>query len=141
MNFKIQVTTARGVDWDFCKPLILNLEKFVNTKLKKQTFGSSIETFHYGFEIYPYESDLKMWFDKTKSIRKYSPKNKYLLSVGQIDWNIFKNLNDKERFNIVAQSILDSIDRLDSLKKKPKEFNILEFRDEINNILKEYNKE
>jgi hypothetical protein len=138
MRFNFQITSTNEVDSEQWRSLVLDLEKFINSKLAKTSFGSSVDKFHYGFEIFSFTGEFDGWFQQTQNIRRYSWQNKYLLSVGQIDWDKYKNCDKKDQFNMISQSVIESIKKLQLLKKKPKDFDLEAFENSIVNILKEY---
>lgn len=140
MKFSFQITSTKEVDSSQWRSLVLDLEKFINSQLIKKSFGASVDKFYYGFEIFSFSGKFIGWFHKTQNIRRYSWQNKYLLSVGQIDWEKYKSVDQKSQFNMISLSIIDSIEKLQLLKKKPKDFDIIKFKIEIMDILYEYKK-
>lgn len=141
MKFNFARTETAETSDDLKKLNINTLEDFLNKHLEKISFGTSIETYNYGFELFEFGGQFSDWFSKTKDILKYSHKNKYLVSVGQIDWKKYKKLNEYEQFLTVKKSILESINNLKNLKKKPKDFNFIDFKNKVEDILLVYDKE
>lgn len=138
MKFTFVITTTAEVDEKDYKLDVKKLEEYINEKLFSQSFGTSVEKYHYGFELFSFNGKFVGWFQKNHNLVRYSWKNKYLLSVGQIDWNKYKIANKKNQFKMISQSILESIKNLQLLKKKPKDFHFPEFETCIANILREF---
>ena len=54
------------------------------------------------------------------------------------DWNVFINLNEKEIFEIIKTEFLKSVDRIENMKRKPKNFDYLLFRKDLEEVLNNY---
>jgi hypothetical protein len=96
-------------------------EDFCAAHLSKTNFGTSIETFYFGLEM----AELREWgelFTSTSQFSSYRPRNKALVSVGQIEWNEVKHLSLHEQVAALWGSLLSSIDRIETMKRKPKDF-------------------
>jgi len=109
--------------------------------LLNKSFGMSIDTYHYGYELFSFNGQFKDWFKQTKDTIKYSWKNKYLLSVGQLDWDEYQKYDEKKQSQELKRNILEAIQNLNKLSKKPKDFSINNFKLCIKDILEQYGKE
>lgn len=110
------------------------MENYVSNALKDETFGESVSTFYFGFEL----ADTKKWgkfFEETKCYISYRPKMKGLVSVGQLEWLEVKDLPWIEQFRVLQSSILESIMRTKEMKRKPKHFDYADFASKVNCIL------
>ncbi|MEO3714990.1 hypothetical protein [Roseateles flavus] len=85
------------------------------------SFGASIDTFFFGLEI----AELDGWgdtFTATRTYTSYRPKMRALVSVGQIEWAEVKHLPCAEQVAALWAALLSSIERVASMKRRPKDF-------------------
>jgi len=100
-----------------------------------------VDLFYFGFELFSYSGEFRKWFITTRNIRRYSPKNRYLLSVAQFDWDRFAVLDEKGQFIALKTGIVGAIDSLSHLKRKPRDFSIVDFKTSITEIMEQYERE
>lgn len=152
MQLKIKVTCGGEVNWEgasqtglvyYGGPLpetgswklsIAKIEDYFNSALKTFTFGESIETFVFGFEI----GDLEGWGDFFTSMSRYTsyrPKMRLVISVGQLNWPDVKDLRAKDQFQSFAEALLDAIGRVADMKRKPRSFDSASFSVEVARLL------
>ena len=103
--------------------------------MTKLSYGESINTFIWGFEICDFK-EFKEVFELITGYISYRPKNKILLTVGQLDWHKIKHLKPIEQFNEVILELSNSIRRIKNAKRKPKYFNLNLFETDFDEILK-----
>ncbi len=115
-----------------------DIQDYINNKLSGKTFGKSIRQFDLGYEIFDFKGDFKDFRKDTKDYKRYGTKYKNLLVVKQFDYRKMKGLTENQQFDILKTAILEAIKDVDSLKKKPKDFNREEFYKEMSKILDEY---
>jgi hypothetical protein len=135
MEFKFVISTTWEVkDKDILYDLI-EIQKYINNRLVGKTFGVSVDKFLFGYEIADSEGELPHR-SETANLRRYG--KKYLLIVKQFDYRQLINRSGKEQFNYLKVKILESIDDVEKLNKKPKLFDKEEFRNTLNEILSDY---
>jgi hypothetical protein len=101
-------------------------EDLCAARLSKLDFGASIETFYFGLEM----AELQQWGDVFASPGRYSSYRstmKALVSVGQIEWNDVKDISLHEQVAVLWGTLLSSIDRVKTMKRKPKELDAAAF--------------
>ncbi len=92
---KIIIEQTKGVevyDEGGWKVNLVALENFLNAALADKSFGESVTTFYYGFELFDFEGQFKEWFEKLKDYASYRPKRKGLIVNDQIDFRKTKAL-------------------------------------------------
>lgn len=113
---------------------MMRLEDYLAKEIADASFGESIETFVFGFEI----GDLEGWgrfFTAMSNYTSYRPKNKLLISVGQINWPDAKDLDEQAQFNCVADALLMAVSRISRMKRKPRNFDSDLFHTRLRSIL------
>jgi hypothetical protein len=140
MKFEIKITSPHYVKF---KSLIdsgwitneknglwlIDLIKFqddINNSISNISFGESILTHYWGFEIGSLVKD-SIIFSKTNKFISYRPKMRAIVTVSQFEWDEVKFLSKESQFDLVCKSLLISLDNLFKLKKKPSRFNINEY--------------
>lgn len=136
-KFYFDVTTTSEVkDRDIHYDLI-KISDYLNNQLSGKTFGKSVQEFVLGYEISDFQGYMKPSIH-TANVRIYGAKNKYLLIVKQFDYQKLKNKTHLEQFNILKGKILEAIDDVDKLNRKPKDFDKQLFHGTIEQILTDY---
>lgn len=113
---------------------IPKFEDIVSAELRGHSFGSSVEEFVFGFEIAELD-EWGQWFKKTRSYMSYRPKHRQLVSVGQLEWSEVKNLPAEEQFAQLGAALVLSIDRIGTLKRRPKDFDYASFAGSVRGAL------
>ena len=75
-------------------------------------------------------AELQQWGEVFASPGRYSSYRstmKALVSVGQIEWNDVKDISLHERVAVLWGALLSSIDRVKTMKRKPKELDAAAF--------------
>jgi hypothetical protein len=118
--------------WKLSMPKIAD---YFCDELRAFSFGQSLDTFVLGFEI----ATLEQWgkfFKSTAEYTSYRPKMRLLLSVGQLNWPDVKDISAEEQFFKFSETLLDAIQRVNTMKRKPKSFDLECFSDTIAQLLK-----
>lgn len=105
---------------------ISQFQDFMAEELKELSFGVSVEEFLFGFEI----AELRewgQWFIATREYTSYRPKSKQFVSVGQLEWKDVKELSAEEQLLQLGAALVTSIDRVGTLKRKPRDFDYAGF--------------
>ncbi len=113
---------------------LIQFESDINRYLVEKKYGDSVNKYYWGFEI----GVLSEWittFSKTKDYVSYRPKLKGIVSVSQIDWHEINKKSFEEQFHFTCNMLLDSILRIEKLKRKPKSFDYKAFLKDMNEIL------
>jgi hypothetical protein len=138
LKFKIHITKTYEVNDNEIHYDLNDIEYFINDQLADKTFGSSVQQFDFGYEIYDFKSDYAKSYIKTADYNRYGAKNRSLLVVKQFDYGENKNLKPIEQYRILKNAILDSIMDVDKMKKRPKDFDNKRLYSVIKIILNEY---
>jgi hypothetical protein len=110
------------------------LEDFIASALSTQSFGNSIDEFCFGLEIGELE-EWGEWFTSTREYMSYRPKHKTFISVGQLEWKTVKDLSAPEQLAILGDSLVASIKRISTAKRKPKDFDHIALAQEVRSIM------
>lgn len=113
------------------------LEDYISNKLKEKSFGSSVIKFFWGFEVYKFNGGFVQFFQNDIESWKFS--KKWFVVNSHFDWNQVVNLSMNELLTLIKKEILMAIDRIGKMKKRPKDFNYISFRNEMEIILKDFN--
>ena len=113
---------------------IPKFEDFISTELKDVSFGCSIDEFVFGFEIAELE-EWGRWFKETGEYTSYRPKSKQFISVGQIEWKDVKNISTEEQLTQLCAALIVAIERIGTIKRKPKNFDYKSFAVAMRTIL------
>lgn len=102
---------------------IAKFEDYMVSHLASQSFGSSVDEFIFGLEIAELE-EWGRWFKETRNLTSYRQKMKQLLSVGQIEWLDVKSVPIDLQLSRLGTVLVESIERINTLKRKPKDFDV-----------------
>lgn len=115
------------------------IEKFLNNQMRNSDFGKSINKVYFSFDIFDFDGN-----SATKYIdneRKYQyGRDKDFSFMEQYDSKQFLNQTKYEQIIYLHHGLLNAILRIKEMKRKPKEFNIDKFYNEINKLLTDYEK-
>jgi hypothetical protein len=113
------------------------IEEHLNNNLYEYDFGTSVKTVYFSYDIFDFDNQkYKQYIDNEK---KYQyGKNKDLSITEQFDSNLFENKTKYERIKYLHSGMLDTIERIETMKRKPKDFNVKEFHKAIDNLMNEY---
>lgn len=116
------------------------IEDEINNKIAGMTFGKSINTIDFGFELYDFNGGFANFMKQTESYKRYGTKYKNYLVVKHFDYSVVKDFEGKKQFELLKQKILEGINDFDTLTKKPKDFDKIKFYETIDTTLTEYGK-
>ena len=114
------------------------IQDFINNKIAGKTFGKSINTFDFGFELYDFNGGFANILKQTENYKRYGTKYKNYLVVKHFDYSEIKNLDDKRQYELLKSKILEAINDFDTLTKIPKDFDKNKFYETISIILTDY---
>jgi hypothetical protein len=116
---------------------IKQLEHYFCQALQARDYGGTPEAFILGFEI----AELEGWgaiFTKRRGYTGYSPKFRALVSVGQLNWPDVKDLSEAEQFKHFSAILLQAIERVGTMQRKPKHFDVAAFAADVILLLHAY---
>ncbi|RYD80135.1 MAG: hypothetical protein EOP53_08540, partial [Sphingobacteriales bacterium] len=113
-----------------------NLEDFLNEKISERNYGQSVIKYSFGFELYKFDGKFAPFFsDEWES---WKTKNKWFVTNAHFDWNELNHLGKEEAFELIKNRFVKSVDRIENMKRKPKDFNYKLFRNDLKLYLDEY---
>jgi hypothetical protein len=140
IGFKFVVTSSLGIKEDKIHYDLNEIQRFINTKIAGQTFGTSIKYFYLGYEIFDFTRDHANFMEPIINLKRFGRKFNYLLFVKKFDYNKLKDLAAGEQFKILKDTLIEAINEVDLLGKKPKDFNKPKFLAAMEKILNSYEK-
>jgi hypothetical protein len=117
-----------------------DIEKYFNNNLYKYDFGQSVKKMYFSYDIFDFDNQgYKQYIDNDK---KYSyGKQKDLAIMEQYDSKLFYGESKYEQIKYLHRGLLTSIDRIEQMKRKPKDFNYKKFYEIIDKLMNEYTEE
>jgi hypothetical protein len=115
-----------------------DIQDFINNHIAGKTFGKSVRTIDFGFELYDYNGGFAAFLKQTENYKRYGTKHKNYLVVKHFDYSQIKNLDGKQQYQLLKSKILEGINDYDDLKRKPKDFDKKGFYDTMESILTDY---
>ena len=113
------------------------IQDFLNNELSGKTYGKSVRQFDFGYEISDFQGCIKPW-KATANLKRYGTKYKRILVVKQFDYGHLRGKTHLEQFNILKSRIIEAINDIDKLNRKPKDFDVVAFRSTVDNLLSQY---
>jgi hypothetical protein len=113
---------------------VVRLEDYIDNEIADASFGESVETFVLGFEI----AELEGWsnfFTSMSNYTSYRPKEKALISVGQLNWPDVKDLDEQAQLTCFTDALLAAVSRIRQMKRKPRSFDVDRFLTRLRSIL------
>lgn len=136
MDFEIKRLITVEFPDDKFKVDLNSLESFISQKLHEKNYGSSVVKYFWGFELFKFDGGFAQFFRNEIESWKYSVK--WFVSNSNFDWNVIKDLNEKQTLELIKNEMILSINRIDNMKRKPKDFDYNRFVSDINLILSQY---
>ena len=113
-----------------------HLEDYLNKSFRDKNYGESVVKFFFGFELYKFDGGFAQFF--IDDIESWKPKSKWFVTNSHFDWNILIKINGNEIFEVIKTQFLKSVDRIEIMKLKPKNFDHKLFRRELEEVLNNY---
>ena len=137
MKFVIQTySTPEGETGAFDLNDLKDLEDFIKVNIASRKYGKSITRFLWGFDLFEYGGIFAGFF-KEEGI-KWQPSLKQVTSHSHFDWNKFAKLSKVQAAKLIRKECLAAIERLDKTTRKPKDFNVALFHDEMKQVFDHY---
>lgn len=123
-----------------------DIEKHLNNNLYKYDFGKSITQLFFSYDIFDFENKNHQQYIDNEKEYGYG-KYKDLTIIEQYDSNIlYTNVDSelgfieakKDQLKYFHKGILAAIERIEQMKRKPKDFNVHLFYEVIDKLLNEY---
>ena len=138
MEFEIKIIITNEYFNGNFKFDLNGLENYISDNLKEFEFGDSVVKFFWGFELFKFNGGFAQFF--SNDIESWKHSRKWLVANSHFDWNVIKDMNDSEIFEQIKVEMVSSIERIGKMKRKPKNFDYLSFREKVTEILEEYKK-
>ena len=136
MDFEIKITmTNEFPDGNF-KVDLMKLQDYLINCLKDEFYGESVVKFFWGFELFKFDGGFAQFFRNEIERCKFSVK--WLVVNSNFDWITFNELEEKKALVLLKYEFLNSIERIDRMKKKPKDFNYKNFQQDIDVFMTDY---
>jgi hypothetical protein len=111
------------------------LEEFIKVNIEDRKYGGQVKKFVWGFDLY----DFKGLFIKfITDVTKWQPSLKQITSNSHFDWGKFRKLSKVQAVKQIKKECLEAIDRIEELSKKPKDFNVKLFHEEMKQVFDHY---
>jgi hypothetical protein len=131
-----QIITNEFQNGNFYGIDLNHLEDYLNKSFEHKNYGESVLKYFFGFELYKFDGGFANFF--SDDIESWKTKSKWFVTNSHFDWNIFIKLNRSEIFEIIKTEFLKSVDRIENMKRKPKNFDYKLFRKELEEVLNNY---
>ena len=115
---------------------LMKLQDYLINCLKDEFYGESVVKFFWGFDFFQFDARFAQLFRNDIEICKFSVK--WLVVNSNFDWITFNELEEKKALVLLKYEFLNSIERIDRMKKKPKDFNYKNFQQDIDVFMTDY---
>ncbi len=136
MKFEIKRTITIEFSDDNFKADLNSLESFIADKLAEKDYGSSVVKYFWGFELFKFDGGFAQFF--RNEIESWKHSVKWFVTNSNFDWNLIKSLNETETLELIKKEMIQSISRIDKMKRKPKDFDYTKLIKDLDLILNEY---
>ncbi len=136
MKFEIKRTITIEFSDDNFKADLNSLESFIADKLAEKDYGSSVVKYFWGFELFKFDGGFAQFF--RNEIESWKHSVKWFVTNSNFDWNLIKSLNETKTLELIKKEMIQSISRIDKMKRKPKDFDYTKLIKDLDLILNEY---
>ena len=136
MEFEIKRTITIEFTDDNLKVDLNNLEKYISENLKEKEYGTSVVKYFWGFELFKFDGGFAQFF--RNDIESWKHSVKWFVTNSNFDWNVIQRLSELETIELIKKEILASIERIEKMKRKPKDFDYKSLIKDLDKILTEY---
>ena len=113
------------------------IEKYLNNNLYKYNFGKSVNEIFFSYDIFDFDNpEYRQYIGKENEYRYGNRKDLFIIQ--QYNSNLFTDKTKCEQTAYFCCGILEAIDKIEMMKRKPKDFNVKEFYSVIDKLMKEY---
>jgi len=131
-----RIITNEYPDFLVYNTLLNDLQDYLNKKFTEKNYGESVVKYFFGFELYKFDGGFAKFYEN--DIESWKTKNKWLVTNAHFDWNVFVEISQTEVLTIIKQEFLSSVDRIEKMTKKPKNFDNISFRNDLEEVLESY---
>ncbi|MCL1994009.1 MAG: hypothetical protein FWG66_13775 [Spirochaetes bacterium] len=114
-----------------------DIEKYLNNNLHKYNFGKSIKEVFFYYDIFDFDNKAHQQYIDEEKEYSYG-KQKDLIITEQYDSKIFYMETKSAQLKYLHKGILNAIERIEHMKRKPKDFNYKEFYKVMEKLMNEY---
>ena len=112
------------------------LEDFIAPALAPVSFGQSVQSFVFAFELAD-RAGWGEWFTKTENYISFRRTRNLLISVGQVDWLQVKELPAEKQYEHIIGALDSALSRVQQMKRKPKDFESQRFVQSVRDRMSE----
>ena len=132
-----RIITNEYPDFLVYNNLLNDLQDYLSKMFAEKNYGESVVKYFFGFELYKFDGGFAKFY--SDDIESWKTKSKWLVTNAHFDWNVFTKLNQNQALEIIKKEFLNSVDRIENMKRKPKKFDNISFRNDLKEILEGYN--
>lgn len=137
MDINIEITiTNEGRDIEFDAQTLVALRDYLVEKFFDKHYGESVVKYFFGFELLRFDGGFAQFFNK--DVESWKTSTKWMVTNARFDWDEFRNLSQVERIKLIGERFSNSISRISSMKRKPKNFDYLNFKKDFDVIMSNY---
>ncbi len=136
MDFEIKRIITVEFPNNFLKVNLNDLESFISENLSGKDYGKSVVKYFWGFELFKFDGGFAQFFKNDIESWKHSVN--WFVTNSNFDWNIIKDLTEFQTLELIKKEMLLSVDRINSMKRKPKDFDCEKFSQDLESILNNY---
>ena len=136
MDFEIKITITNEFPDENFKVDLIKLQNYLVKRLDGKFYGESVVKFYWGLEMFNFKGGFAQFF--RNDIESWKHSVKWFVVNSNFDWVIFNQMEEKKALILLKDELLNSVNRIDNMKKKPKDFNHNLLREDLSIFLKEY---
>lgn len=136
MDFEIKRIITIEYSDDHLKVDLNSIEKYISEKLEGNDYGTSVVKYFWGFELFKFDGGFAQFFRNDVESWKHSVK--WFVTNSNFDWNVIHGLSELETIKLIKNEMLSSIERIEKMKRKPKDFDYKSLIQDLDRILAEY---
>lgn len=136
MDFEIKITITNEFPDENFKVDLIKLQNYLVKRLDGKFYGESVVKFYWGLELFNFNGGFAQFF--RNDIESWKHSVKWFVVNSNFDWVIFNQMEEKKALILLKDELLNSVNRIDNMKKKPKDFNHNLLREDLNIFLMEY---
>lgn len=138
MDFEIKRIITHEFNGNSINLILNDFEDFISERIATLEFGESVTKYFWGFELYKFDGRFSQFFSDNIESWKYS--RKWLVTNSHFDWNKLQGLTRDELIQELRTELIAAIERIQVMKRKPKDFNNVAFKEVIEKIVSDFNK-
>jgi hypothetical protein len=116
--------------------LLNDFEGYLNKRFANKSYGESVVKYFFGFELYKFDGGFAKFYND--DIESWKTTTKWFVTNAHFDWNIFAHLEEQDALKIIKEEFLASVDRIEKMKRKPKAFDNIKFREDLELVFNDF---